>query len=96
MLKGYYSLFQTCLSRIFLFCPKGVGSLSSERQELVVEFFSKQYLRCVTNSFRRPDGYQEHFAMINALEKGDAAELSALIRSHINDYIECYTQNKDE
>ena len=60
---------------------------------LVVEFFSKQYIRSFTSLNKsRSAGYEEHDQMVKALQEKDLDKLSALIRSHINAYIESYTK----
>ena len=59
---------------------------------LVVEFFSKQYLRSITSLNKRMIGYEEHFQMVEALKEKNLEKLSGLIRSHINFYIENYSK----
>ena len=60
---------------------------------LVIEFFSKQYIRSFTSSNKaRSAGYDEHDQMVAALKEKDLDKLSTLIRSHINYYIENYTK----
>ena len=54
---------------------------------LVVEFFSKQYLRAMTSVSERVIGYEEHIQMVEALKEKNLEELSRLIRSHINNYL---------
>ena len=55
---------------------------------LVIEFFEKQYLCGKKIMNRRESGYQEHFDMVEALQKGDCETLSTLIRSHLMNYLE--------
>ena len=58
---------------------------------LVVEFFSKQFIRSIIPLIQeRSAGYEEHFQMVEALKKKDLDRLSELIRNHINTYIEIY------
>lgn len=59
---------------------------------LVVESFEKQLLLNAVNY--REFGYQEHFDMVDALKDNDLARLSALIRIHLNNYIN-NCKNKD-
>lgn len=59
---------------------------------LVVEFFSKQYLRSITSLNKRMIGYEEHFQMVEALKEKNLEKLSGLIHSHINFYIENYSK----
>ena len=54
---------------------------------LVVEFFSRQCSKRKKMSGARLGGYQEHFAMVEALQNHDLPVLQLLIRSHINLYI---------
>lgn len=54
---------------------------------LVVEFFSKQYLRSITSTNKgNVIGVEEHFRITDALKSRNQEELSSLIRSHINRY----------
>ena len=59
---------------------------------LVVEFFSKQFLRSITSLNKRTIGYEEHIQMVDALKEKDLEKLTGLIRSHINIYIENYSK----
>ena len=69
------------------------NSLMESLIPLVVEFFSKQYIRSITSaSNKRLIGYEEHFQMVDALKEKNLPRLSELIRSHINSYIENYTK----
>ncbi len=69
------------------------NSLMESLIPLVVEFFSKQYLRSITSVCnKRLIGYEEHFQMLDALKEKNLPRLSELIRSHINTYIENYTK----
>ena len=69
------------------------NSLMESLIPLVVEFFSKQYLRSITSVCnKRLIGYEEHFQMVDALKEKNLPRLSELIRSHINTYIENYTK----
>ena len=68
------------------------NSLVDSLIPLVVEFFSKQYLRSITSLNKRMIGYEEHFQMVEALKEKNLEKLSGLIRSHINFYIENYSK----
>ena len=61
------------------------NSLLESLIPLVVEFFSKHYLQ---DGFRSPrrEGYDEHFAMVEALKQHDAAALRQLVASHLSAY----------
>lgn len=67
------------------------NSLMESLIPLVVEFFSKQFIRSIIPLIQeRSAGYEEHFRMVEALKKKDLDRLSELIRDHINTYIEIY------
>lgn len=54
---------------------------------LVVEFFAKHPARNNIQQITRPQGYEEHFLLVDALEKHDLPAMRKLIRSHIRCYL---------
>lgn len=54
---------------------------------LVVEFFAKHPARNNIRHITRPQGYKEHFLLVDALEKHDLPAMRNLIRSHIRCYL---------
>lgn len=68
------------------------NSLLNSLIPLVVEFFSKNYLQ-QAECIKRPAGYEEHFAMIDALKNKDVAKLQQLVTSHIEIY---YGEEKND
>lgn len=61
------------------------NSLLDSLIPLVVEFFSKHYLRNFHAPIR-PEGYDEHFEMISALKNRDFTAWHRLISSHLKAY----------
>ena len=61
------------------------NSLIDSLIPLVVEFFSKQHLR-KGRHIPRPEGYEEHLKMVEALKNKDASTLRNLISSHLKVY----------